>query len=296
MNHYRLEIEKTAAQAWKKNFGNLSEKSIQRLKDAGILDHKKELEGLKKGTENIVTKGGGIIDTTRRGKHLKRQSKQLTKAMDLSESMAILNDLEPNSLRAKLMGKAAEKFSGMGSGIMRKANRNFITIPPSADGVRGAIGVGDAARRPGLGGKLLMKAQGMDDPFSTFKYMPRKLEKDYANAIFARHEADEFRAAKKLIAKGDYEQIGRAKVPTSKRVFSHISPEVLHRESANVAIAPRNTKRFVEDVRTLSFEKDYLKQHGLDYGKSGVFDKKLSAKNVKNQGKVYKAMQQQMQQ
>ena len=62
-------IEKTAARAWKKNFGDLSEESKKILLDKGILNRKKEIDGLNKGTANIFKQNNTQITT---GKYTNR--------------------------------------------------------------------------------------------------------------------------------------------------------------------------------------------------------------------------------
>jgi len=52
----KLLMEKQASRAWRKNIGSLSEQSKQRLIDSKILDYKKDLKGLNKGTKNILEK------------------------------------------------------------------------------------------------------------------------------------------------------------------------------------------------------------------------------------------------
>ena len=49
-------MDKIATRAWKKNYGNLSEATKQRLVDTGVHNYKKELIGLNKGTARILEK------------------------------------------------------------------------------------------------------------------------------------------------------------------------------------------------------------------------------------------------
>lgn len=287
-------FEKIAARAWKKNIGKLGDKSLDKLKKSGVLDHSRELAGLKKGTENIVAKNGGIIDTTRNGKHLKKAFKKTVKEMvgskDYKQMLADELNIDTSKLGGKLktslLAHASKKSTNIQGRISRRAGRNLQTIlPPDLKGTKkGVVGAGDMfSKSKGIKDKLADALTGGMGGFraNIGKDISKKFDREYANAIFARHEADELRTGMKLMRKGKTDQYGKVSSPTARRrIFSHVDPEVLHRESANVAIAPKSVKKGIKNMRNTTGEIDTLKTDGkLNFGESGVFDKYKSKKH-----------------
>ena len=60
---------------------------------------------------------------------------------------------------------------------------------------------------------------------------------------------------------------------------SHVNPQVMLRESANVAIAPPNTRKYMRKLRTGSGELyDFPTRFGKPYGKEAVLNKKIGKK------------------
>ena len=84
---------------------------------------------------------------------------------------------------------------------------------------------------------------------------------------------------------------------------SHISPEVIHRESANLALAPEKVKEIMRNLRNSGSELDESGKYGynkltsrklgfnseipvdkIEYGKSAVIDKKKMKRDKKELG------------
>lgn len=269
--HYKGQIYKMAARSWKANLGNLGQESIQKLKDVGLLNHQKEMIGLRKGSNNIVKNIGGFIDNSENGNLYKSYIK--TKFKD---------DYSKKEIRSLLR--------------RNKRDAAFSMFPFDEDYV-GIIRVGNG--KVTLGNRISSRIE--NQPLHNPKrYLKTDFDKAYDFALKERHEADEFREGYKLIKKDNF---------ASKDVFSHISPEVLKRESANVAIAPDKVKRlwikgrrkespFLYDlvkrierfgdndaeIKEMIYplkkmmpdisETSYLKNvHNLDYAQSGVYKK-----------------------
>lgn len=285
--HYEEVIYKEASRAWKKVIGELSDDGIKKLTDSGILNHKKELAGLKRGTENIVARSGGIMDTSKRGKVIRKNLIEKYR-----ESPALQSGAEyyqnPKKITEKIKNKLQEMAVSKQSKAMHRANNGFITAPAyGREDFQSVVSAGNALKKPSAGQRRLYKKMGIDDPFTALRDNIKKKDKsdkEWVNALFARHEADELRAAKRLVnQKGKHIQIEDLKVPQSN-AFSHLTPEVLHRESANAAIAPKKVKDALTKVRSNTGETNYLRNVGdLEYGKSGVFNKRLSRQNEKTQ-------------
>lgn len=258
---YKEHIQKIAmARAWKKNF---TEGIRKTLEDSNILDHAKELKGLNKGTANITNKYGG-------------------KVVNASNAKAVGDAAEKGTQFARfeytrsMLAPRQEVKDALHDTIVR--NGGFVSLPGANSREGGLVMSGRVSNFKGdhLPKEVNDKIPGMND----------KLDHAYSNAIMRRHEADELRYGlqsarnknKRMEIEGDTH-------PTTG-VFSHISPKVLGRESANTAIAPSKTKDFLHMFRDGSGETDYLKYHGLDYGKSGVYNKSVNSKmeNAQNLG------------
>ena len=81
-----------------------------------------------------------------------------------------------------------------------------------------------------------------------------------------RHELDELRGSKN---KGIIINGGR-----HKGYYSHISPDVLHRESSNLAFMPKGTKEAFIRMRNYTGEaQDLYRGGGIRYGNSPYYNK-----------------------
>lgn len=253
---YKSQIEKTAAQAWKKNFHNLSAESINRLKQSGILNSEKELKGLWKGTDKIL------------GANNAKSIKNLDKATSF-----MANSFKPTM--------DAETYKEM--------------APYIKSSIRDAMAFGGPEATKGTGFKFdsIMHAPRnaasklsdfvQDNGMGELKGISRKNReaRRWADAIIARHEADEIRFGKKVMSNPKMmADVGYGSRPTPlTRYYSHITPKVLAAESANVALAPQETKRFMTGVRSLDMgdvteAKSIENLSGVRYGSSPLFNAK----------------------
>jgi hypothetical protein len=143
-----------------------------------------------------------------------------------------------------------------------------------------------------------------------------KFEKDYLEAVIRRHEADELRASAK-ISKKDMDNYNKGKTKNLGNIIGHsehtaikastgghVSPEVIHRESANAAIAPNKVRESMKNLRVSEKELDDRGRYGfnrlvnrkiepinyerevdkIEYGKSAVLDKKKVKRDRKELG------------
>jgi hypothetical protein len=141
-------------------------------------------------------------------------------------------------------------------------------------------------------------------------------EKDYLEAIIRRHEADELRAGMR-ISKKDMANYNKGKTKNLGNIIGHsehtaikantgghVSPEVVHRESANAAIAPDKVRDSMKNLRVSEKELDDRGRYGfnrlvnrkiepinyekevdkIEYGKSAVLDKKKVKRDKKELG------------
>ena len=250
-------MDKIATRAWKKNYGNLSEATKQRLVDTGIHNYKKELDGINKGTNQILKKNNARA------------------LFGKNQIMETLKRDHPN-----LPDQAIKTLSNSIS--------NTVTIPikyrnPNAPSAYNLF----QSRRMESGNKEI---EGYLNKFVPNYNMQKNdaLGKLYSDAIMRRHEADEVRAVN---------AIGRRKknvlktidpfsaTDTAFSLSSHSDPSVILRESANVALAPKSTQNHYKGLRLditdnekRSRGKDLyaniMGQYGQGYGKGAVFNKR----------------------
>ncbi len=253
-------MEKIATRAWKKHLGDLSEASQKKLVDSGIHNYKKELQGLEKGTKEILKKNSATVSRN-----------PITRGVATVRQVSSERGIK-NKWRSILENTVGSKRGPAG-----------ITIPNITDPKQGKINV----KYHGTD-----HTKGLNKTFRTLKYLTaisnpveydiakesasdvkraRKsltnFEKKYVNAIIERHEADEVRAMKE---KGNtLEDWG-----WSKEWSDHASKTVPYRESANVAVAPKGVQDYMNAVRSGTGEILKLKARGFKYGKDAVVSKK----------------------
>ena len=260
-------FEKTATRAWKKNYGNLSEATKQRLVDTGVHNYKKELIGLNKGTSQILKKNNAraLFGKKQIMETLKRDHPNLPDSLIEEASNAPANTLKiPDEYR-----------NPNAPSIYNVFQRRSDTSSPLKDLVDD---------------KNMFKK---DDP----------LGKLYESAITRRHEADEVRAmnSRNFIKNKKTDAFSAlGKTPLT----SHADPSVIMRESANVALAPKSTQNFYKGFRlrnTLGQKlsnspvkdhyADRMKLVGKGYGQEAVFNRKQSeALKQKNNELVDRAL------
>ena len=262
-------FEKTATRAWKKNYGNLSEATKQRLVDTGIHNYKKELIGLNKGTSQILKKNN---------------ARALFGKKQIMETLRRDHPNLPDSLIEELSDSRASSW------VVPLEYRN-----PNAPSVYTIFQNRSNASADPMYKKLIGK-----------KNMFKKddaLGKLYDAAITRRHEADEVRAinSRNFIKNKKTDAFSAlGKTPFT----SHADPSVILRESANVALAPKSTQNFWKRYRlrnTLGQKlsnspirdhyADRMKLVGRGYGQEAVFNRKQSeALKQKNNELVDRAL------
>ena len=266
-------MEKIATRAWKKHYGELSEASQKKLVDSGIHNYKKELQGLEKGTKEILKKNNIKV----RKNPISRFVGAVESAIDIIKAQKdnpstygnpeLVKNIK-NYTQAILPQPAAAvtSYHKDGGSVFYKSN-----IPRKTEKVSKKI---DRLRAP-LFGKI-------DSGVSTKDLS--KLDKKYISAVLKRHEADEIRAGKMKDNTFVNSIIG--KIQKYRTAGGHLSPDVLTRESENIAIAPKKAKDFMTKLRTQTGEKGIWEVNGINYGKDAIADKKRVTAMRKEVGRV----------
>ena len=267
----KVAMEKIATRAWKKNFALLGDKSKQKLINAGVLDYKKELQGIRRGTHALNLKNdikltrkagpfGGVLqeDIDNQFKKGFRSTPYKQYAKEELEGQKG-KDLIAETGAMNMVSSTGEKFkSAKGKGGMQyvpKGAYNKLTENPSLQ----SIGFGKENRIP----------------------RRDRESKKWVQAILERHEADEGRYGRAIKEKDKYRIDDQAGVKT--RYASHINPKVLARESTNVAIAPPQAQEYMRKLRTPTGELvDFPNRYGQEYGVNPVYNKKLGNKMEKS--------------
>ncbi len=247
--YYEQEImEKIATRAWKKHYGELSSSSKKKLVDSGIHNYQKELKGLEKGTKEILRKNNASISRNpiTRGVATVRQVLSEKHPYDKLESLkANVRRVRTNPDGITLMNVTDPKKG--------RVNIKF----KDKDHIKHTIGSLEQTPFALTAHNLKKRYQKMSD-----------LEKRYTNALYERHEADEVRAMR---AKNNL----HTDAGWAQRYRGHASKTVPYRESVNVAIAPKNTQRFMKTLRHGTGEIIDFNSAGLRYGKDAIINKKL---------------------
>ena len=225
-------MEKVATRAWKKHYDSLNDVAKQRLIDSNVHNYEREFKGLKRGTQNILDK----------------------------HNVKVVR----NPIQFYIETRKIDKVHKGAGKLLRRESAGGVSI--------NHIG------HPELGNKILFKHKDHTRDIDRqsqrdFKIKPfkqnelSKFEKDYANAIIERHEADEKR----------YSAIGK-----KQAYFTHASPKVIFNESENVSFAPYKTKNALKDMRRISGEVQDIRDNGILYSRNGYeygdgkFDKNLA--------------------
>lgn len=275
---YKDEIEKIASRAWKRNLGKIGEKGIEKLVDSGVLDRKKELKGLRRGTQGILKKENAKM--LRKSEHFAG----IGAANDKSKYLKAGQKLDADDI-----DMLKEHYLNMGPGGM-----------PSID-IKGVKHKGIAHVRKGSSkqvDKIVNDSVDFNNSVMSEEYkmkgmksIPRKdrESKKWQQAIFERHEADEVRFGNKAMkSKKHTMSHNGVKIPASN-FGSHLSPKVVVAESSHVAIAPKNVKDRMKHLRSYTqpvngyegTEIGALKNYSgtnFEYGTNAVYDKKAGKK------------------
>lgn len=256
----KVAMEKIAARAWKKVLPKLSDVNYKRLVDAGVYNKNKELQGLRRGTHNILQKYDAKM-IRKPNKAGAATAEMVREEYNLTKQHLPKSDVQ---FYKNMAGKEMSAYSG-NSPIQRSKPYNstgkkngFIFTPKGEHNQT-------VKAEPTLQGRL------------GYKPIPRR-DRDgrkWSQAITERHEADEIRYSHANQKKGIGEKAGYS---------SHISPKVTMQESANIGLMPRSVKnRGIADIRQGSGEASFLGQiSGVPYGSSAVYNKGAARKAEKN--------------
>jgi len=252
-------MEKTAARAWKRTIGGLSDGSRQKLEQAGVLDRVKEIDGLNFGTAEILRK--------HHAKVFKNDLRGFT-------NEAIRSLYRQPGMRAAVRSGHGSTKNFRNLQQKRLANNFSFASTISRDGERFTVHqplYEDVARSTkDTGGKM--------------RPLNNDLNQKHFMAITNRHEADEVRAARRAYTdKKRHVRNADGSKSTLTNIASHISPEVVLHESANAAVAPKQVRKAMMDLRSYGGE-----SHPKDYAVSGLYDKQRAAKATKRQVAINK--------
>jgi len=266
-------MEKIALPKWKSIYGELSQFAKNKLLMSGIHNPEKEMFGIQKGTRQLVKSQGGIIDRSKTGHKI------------IHEIMT----------RGKQMGDSSEEIDALKNIVSLKHDRGrgFMTIPmvkgvPNVTDSKSIVGQGSYKRHLSPEPAEFLKKQNRLSGDDLFQFVHdamkkgTKSERNYLDALANRHEADELRYFNKNTKLGKHTKMTeKGEWPRTSILGHHISPNVLHQESTHIALAPPNVGNVLLTMRgspDYGDEGVWLKKHGLEYGKSTRFNKKLAKK------------------
>lgn len=236
------EFVKMAATRWKKEMGNLSEESREILRNKVAKPPEEIVKGIERGNLNLIDDLGVIVTNNRR--HVKNA----------------LKDNTPFS----------RKDRNLAAGIIMVSDPVTYTAA-KLDGLQD-----NTSNKHGI----IAGFKKVSDPDTRYKiknYRPLKriypnassdFEQRAADAIMLRHELDENR---------DSMQYG-----AGHKYGTHNSPGVIHRESANLALMPKEVRDAFTKIRQQGIEEADMGEHGVEYGKSPYYDKAKSKTHVAN--------------
>lgn len=275
---YKEEIEKIASRAWKRNLGKIGEKGIDKLVESGVLDRKKELKGLRRGTQGILKKEKAKM--LRNPEHFAGISAKSTSNLyDKAGQKLDAEDIDAIKTQLRYMGPA-----GIGNINVEGLKHKGVAYTPKdiSKQTRNIVNNTIDEQNQYLPKNMKMK---------NMKNIPRKdrESKKWQQAILERHETDEVRFGNKVI-KNKKHTVNLDGINMQATTFGgHVSPKVLVAESSHVALAPKNAKNSMKHLRNFNqsasgyknTEMGTLKTHSdgkFQYGASGVYDKKTGKK------------------
>lgn len=275
---YKEEIEKIASRAWKRNLGKIGEKGVEKLVDSGVLNRKKELKGLRRGTHNILRKENAKM--LRKPEHFA--------GIGVRNARGVYGK-GGYSLDTEDVSALSNQFKNMGAGAVPDVNvkgvkhKGIAHVPKDADKrVTSMINNSINTNNEWLSKKEKAK---------TLKGISRKDReaKKWQQAIYERHEADEVRFGNKVMNSKKHTMNINGMKGYTTQYGSHMTPKVLVAESSNVALAPKATKDKMKHLRNYNQKSDGYKNTEMgglkhrsggkfQYGESAVYDKKLGKK------------------
>lgn len=292
MGYYNREIEKIATRRWKRDIGSLSDASYNKLVNSGVLNHEKEINGLNTGSRNILKRYNGIFD----------RDGSLTEnnvLKDIGGKDVFLHDRYKlnNGKRGFIMSSNDSGISKAREALLeatRKSAENeskgfgYLSTIPNNPNEKSVVRKGSWTKNisPEREKELINAFNSQDRPYvkqrlETVRQMRKNIdknatptEKKYLDALSTRHEVDEIRA-KKLARKYN----------KSEKYFSHLSPEVLFRESVNVASMPPRVRNTIGAMRYSGGEVENMAQNGVKYARKGTLNKSKMRKFINKASK-----------
>ena len=259
-------MDKEAAARWKKEFGNLSEGAKDTLKKNVAKSSEDMVRGLERGNSALIEK--------------MQKSGDLNKVVSHRNTPAIYKHIrggigkEINPIYSYIGAKVSQiNRAGTSSGTTE--GKNNLVLGFKADSK-------DKDRYKLTSSKIKRMFYTKDAELGKMS----KGDKRAVDALILRHELDEARSlAKNGIHVGNYS--------------SHNAPDVIHRESANLALMPEKVKRAFTGLRKENSmtknklvkkiiggdvvrggEVESLAKRGIKYGDSPYLDKKKMKSHV----------------
>lgn len=250
-------MEKLATRAWKKNIDVIDRhpEYRKRLEDAGVIDYKREVDGLEKGSDAIVGRHGFRVEQLQPTKEEPRP--EGARSSYLFQQKGIDIDDKDVKKHIDTVGSRAEDAYGF---LFDPAHnvvfRGDVARKPSESVIRGA----EKEEQLRMPSKQLRAALAQH-----VEALKNSGYRNAANAIMFRHEIDEGRD--KGNAPAGWEQKG------------HYSPRVIERESVNIAGMPPLLRKHMKQLRDSSPRSEGVfmstMRPNFEYGESGKDKKKF---------------------
>lgn len=301
MRNYNEFMTKTASRKWKEMIGTLSPENEKRLVKANILNYHREAKGLNEGSRRIASKynikinnDGKLTRTDRArirlsqeiydpyklkasnymtdnnpyydtwGKVIRDHRRKIDSGAGDKWSKDIIDNMKATKGKRRLTrpnGKFEDFYDSLSSQVITNKNGSLSAI------VRHNPDYFDRVRSTARGGKYEKITKNSD-----LKYQN--------NALTLRHEIDEARTRMKQRKEGRGSAVNSI-------YETHAAPSVIHRESANVSTLHPLLRQYWTESNSRQDNPGHrtpamiLKRHGVEYGKSGKFNRRAAAKNDK---------------
>lgn len=245
------------------------------MADAGILNYERELAGLQRGNDALQKQTGAYV-TSNKAKYMKKVFNTTRK--DLKEKMK-QHSINGSGLSQQIGVKALRSASSLHQAI--KAN-------PSDPRTIAALNLAYVPKKSKdfeeVAAKVYQKERGKE-----LGERGNEVVRKWNQALTRRHELDEIRENQIIAQKIKKNPRLRPEDFAPKKIgaSSHISPKVIARESANIAVAPKVVRDTYKVLRTATgeahlpeydifFPKHLMRKtyhdYGLNYGESGVYN------------------------
>jgi hypothetical protein len=291
-------MEKIASRKWKEMIGTLSPENEKRLIKANILNYHREAKGLNEGSRRLASKWNIKINADGKDTRIDRTRRMLSQKYYDPIKSKLAQDIYDNVPNSRRMSTGTYKDfhnyivnSGDWDGDIKKDVGRIMR----AKGKRKLIGPDGKFKQQydSLSSQTIVNKNGSlsaivnanPDYFDRVRSTPESVRKNSSlkyqnNALTLRHEIDEAITRMKQRKNNNEPAIW-------SQYETHAAPSVIHKESANVStLHPAirqywiagNSKKNNPEHRTPA---DILRSHGVEYGKSGKFNRGAAARNDK---------------